>query len=76
MDIKEKLQQFIDYQSEYVERDGHTTFSTCSHPNSDRIIWRFRGDIEGALRKRGYKVTSSVNHGVTDYVITKEIHLQ
>ena len=48
------------------------TASTCDHSKWDRKLHRHFPLIAEELRKLGYYVTSSVNHGVTDFVIIKQ----
>ena len=75
MTIQEKLQNFVNNEAKYVERDGTTKFSTCDHRNWDQDIYNHLGAITTALRERGYDVSIKVNWGVTDVTITKKIEL-
>jgi hypothetical protein len=73
--IQEKLQKIVDSEAEYAERTGSSQLSTCDHSNWDRDVWNHRHEIISALRSRGFSVTESVRHGVTDIVITKKMNL-
>ena len=44
--------------------------STCDYRGWDREFYRNFNDIASELRTRGFKVNSSVNHDVTDWIIT------
>ena len=44
------------------------TLATCDYPNWDRKLHRHMNDIVTELRANGLNVSSSVNHGVTDWV--------
>ena len=75
--IQEYLQGLVDRIAERVEKEGHSTISVCSasHYGWDKDEWNYRGDIMDALINRGYNVSSSVNHEVTDILIKKKIIL-
>ena len=64
--IEEQAQKIIDGM---VKRRVTTdTLATCDYPNWDRQLHRVMPQIANKLRERGLTVTSSVNHGVTDWV--------
>jgi metal-dependent amidase/aminoacylase/carboxypeptidase family protein len=65
---KNEAQKIIDLmvECEYTELSK----STCDHYNWDREYHRQFPKIAQELRKQGFTVTSSVNFGVTDWVIT------
>lgn len=66
--VKEKADEIV---AEMVRRSVITdTLATCDYPNWDRELHRNMGDIAAELRARGISVSSSVNHGVTDWVFT------
>ena len=73
--LKQKLEDFINTQARYADKDGSTSFATCSHSNWDRDIWNHKDEIIGAIRKRGYKVSSSTSFGVLDVVVRKDLDL-
>lgn len=75
MTLQEKLQNFVNKHSDYVEKDGSSEFSVCEHYNWDKDLWLHRQSIIDALRKRGYSVSVYVRWGVTDIEITKPIQL-
>lgn len=47
-----------------------TKESTCDYIGWDREKHRLMPQVADRLRKNGFSVTSSVNHGVTDWIIT------
>lgn len=75
--LKEKLQSFIDEQCKYADKNGSTSFATCGSSSYgwDKDIWNHIAEIRSAIEKRGYTTSSSVNHGVTDIRITKNLDL-
>lgn len=75
MTLQEKIQNFVDNEAKYVEKDGSTKFSTCDHRGWDQDIYNQLGAITTALRERGYNVNTRVNWGVTDVTITKKLEL-
>ena len=75
MTIEEKISRFVNTEISYADRDGSSKFSTCNHSNWDKDIWAHRQTIVDALQSKGYTVTSSVNWGVTDYIVTKKLEL-
>lgn len=44
--------------------------STCDYENWDRDLHYYMPAIAEELRSRGFNVSSSVNYGVTDWIIT------
>lgn len=44
--------------------------STCDYSNWDRDLHFAMPDIADSLKIMGYNVSSSVNYGVTDWIIT------
>lgn len=64
--INEQAQKIVDGM---VKRKVVTdTLATCDYPNWDRQLHRTMPQIASKLREMGLSVTSSVNHGVTDWV--------
>lgn len=76
-EIENKLKKYVEELADYADKNGRTGFSTCSasYYGWDRDIWAHRHSIIEALRKRGFQVSSSVNHGVTDVEIVKPLNL-
>jgi len=58
---------------ESMEKDGDIVrkVPTCDHSNWDREYHHMFPQIAQKIREKGYNVTSKVNWGVTDWVITK-----
>jgi len=75
MSLTQKLQDKIDYECKYADRDGSTRFSVCDHYSWDRDFWMHRNTIIDAIRNRGYSVSISSKWGVTDIDVTKIINL-
>jgi hypothetical protein len=75
MTLQEKLQNRINIECEYADKNGSTRLSVCDHYNWDRDLWSHRHDIIDAIRKRGYSVSVSVRWGVTDIEISSKINL-
>lgn len=74
--LQEKLQSFIDCKTDFAEKSGKVTFSTCGPgSNFDQDIWSHRNEIFQAIKERGFNVETSVNWGVTDVIITKKMNL-
>lgn len=71
--LEEKLTNVINDNCERAERNGSTKLSTCDA--WDRDIWNHHNEIISAIRNRGYNVSTSVNWGVLDIVITKKLNL-
>jgi len=69
-DLGKKINDFINLQVNYVEKEGKTKFSTCNHSNWDNDIWAYKDIIIKKLKDRGYSVTQSVSYGVTDVIVT------
>lgn len=66
--VQEKADAITGYMTK--NRQLTTTESTCDYPNWDREYHRMFPRIAEELRKRGFSVSSKVNHGVTDWSIT------
>lgn len=73
--IEDYLKRVVESESKYVEREGCTKFSTCSHSNWDRDIYNHRHNIIDAFKKKGYSVSHERSFGVEDYYITKNFTL-
>lgn len=70
----EYVQQHADkIAAECDKYGGHTKESTCDHYNWDRKLHQFMPQIATKLRTMGYIVTSTVNWGVTDWSIVKDV---
>ena len=74
-ELKEKLKQNIKYHVERVAKTGSSSFSTCDYSGWDKDIWNHRHSIIDKLVSTGYRVESSVNHGVLDVAITANLEL-
>jgi hypothetical protein len=66
--VKTKADEIIESMTKRKELT--TTIATCDYSNWDREYHRMFPQIATELRKRGFSVSSTVNHGVTDWVIT------
>ena len=75
MDLIEKLQKVVQQECDYAEKNGASRLSTCGNHNWDQDIWNHREDIIDGIKRRGYRVSSSVNWGVLDIVTTKVLTL-
>ena len=73
--LKEKLKTNIKYHIDRIAEKGSSSFSTCDHYSWDKDIWNYRHSIIDKLTDQGYRVESSVNHGVLDVIITANIEL-
>jgi hypothetical protein len=73
--LEEKLQDCVNSQCEYAEKNGSTKLSVCSERNWDSDKWNYRQDIMDAIRGRGYNVSQQTNWGVLDITTTKKITL-
>ena len=73
--ITEKLQNIINDYCDSANKYGSAKLSTCNYSGWDRDIWNHHSAIITAIQKRGYRVTVSVNWGVTDILIVKNISL-
>ena len=73
MDVTTKLQNEVSSIAERVEKGNRATWSIANTWDAD--FWAHRHTMMNTLRERGYNVSSSVNWGVVDYVITKEVKL-
>jgi hypothetical protein len=71
--IRTELLELVKSISISVERNGSAKISTCDAPNWDMNTWNYREEIKEALRNKGYRISETVNHGVTDIVITKTL---
>ena len=74
-ELKNKLQNVVDNECKYADRNGSTNLSTCSDSSWDNDIWAHKDAIITAIRKRGYGVSCATNYGVLDITITKQITL-
>ena len=72
-DLKKKLQNVVDTECEYADKEGSSRLSTCSHRHWDKNVWNHRSQIIQAIKDRGYIVSQSTNHGVLDIVTTQDI---
>lgn len=72
-EVKTKLTDEIDNICGRADKNGRATWSIADTWDGD--FWAHRHAMVNAIRERGYKVESSVNWGVVDYVISKEIKL-
>lgn len=75
MTLQDKLQNAINTECSYADKNGSSRLSVCDHYNWDRDLWAHRESIIDAIRKRGYSVSVSVKWGVTDINITKQFQL-
>jgi hypothetical protein len=66
--INQCVQDIIGYMTKHKELT--TKESTCDYRGWDRDKHRLFPQVASKLRTMGYSVTSSINHGVTDWVIT------
>jgi hypothetical protein len=73
--LKEKLKTNIKYHIDRIAETGSSSFSTCDYSGWDKDIWNHRHSIIDKLVSTGYRVESSVNHGVLDVVITANLEL-
>jgi hypothetical protein len=76
MNVQEKIQNKVDKLAEEVEKDGSAHFEVCSKAPSygwDKDYWDHKETIMGAMKKRGYKVSSKTNWEVLDIDIVKPI---
>jgi len=69
--MTQKIQDKINFELEYADKNGSTTFSVCDHYNWDRDFWDNRHVMINEMRSRGYNVSVSVKWGVTDILISK-----
>ena len=74
-ELKEKLKLNIQHHVDRVTKTGSSTFSTCDYRGWDKDIWNHRHSIIDKLVSTGYRVESSVNHGVLDVAITANLEL-
>jgi hypothetical protein len=78
-ELREKKQSYVKEQAdkivlEMIRRKVTTdTLATCDYSNWDRELHRNMPDIATELRSKGLSVSSSVNHGVTDWVFTLNV---
>ena len=72
MTLQDKLQNTINTECNYADKNGSSRLSVCDHSSWDRDLWAHRESIIDAIRKRGYSVSVSVKWGVTDINITKQ----
>jgi len=73
MEVTTKLQNEVNSIAERVDKGSRATWSIANTWDAD--YWAHRHTMMNTLRERGYKVESSVNWGVVDYVITKTLKL-
>lgn len=66
--IKEQAEKIISDMGDNLS----WSVSTCDYSNWDRELHRYFPCIAKYLREKGFRVTSSVNWGVTDWVIVRE----
>ena len=78
MNIEEKLQKLVNEESARVEEKGRSHIETCdaSYYGWDSDVWDHRHSIMQAFIKRGYHVSSQINHGVLDIVIVKHVKIE
>jgi hypothetical protein len=75
-ELRDKKNAYVKAEADKIvaemQRRGVTsdTLATCDYPNWDRELHRAMPDIATELRSRGLRVSSSVNHGVTDWVFS------
>ena len=74
-ELKEKLKENIQHHVDRVAKTGSSSFSTCDYRGWDKDIWNHRHSIIDKLVSTGYRVESSVNHGVLDVAITPNLEL-
>ena len=74
-ELKEKLKENIQHHVDRVAKKGSSSFSTCDYRGWDKDIWNHRHSIIDKLVRAGYRVESSVNHGVLDVAITANLEL-
>ena len=74
-ELKEKLKENIQHHVDRVAKTGSSSFSTCDYRGWDKDIWNHRHSIIDKLVRAGYRVESSVNHGVLDIDITANLKL-
>jgi hypothetical protein len=75
MTLQEKIQDAINVECTYADKNGSSRLSVCDHYNWDRDLWAYRYDIVDAIRNRGYSVSMSVRWGVTDIEVSKQLQL-
>lgn len=69
-------ERYVKEQADKIVRDMTSrnrvewTVSTCDYSNWDKKLHRMFPAIAEELRSRGLNVSSSVNWGVTDWIIT------
>ena len=73
--LENKISTIIGEQCEYAKMNGSSKLSTCNHSNWDRDTWNFKDQIIKSIRDKGFNVSVSVNHGVTDIVTTKKLNV-
>ena len=73
--LQKKLQDKVNEECAYADKNGSSRFSTCDHSNWDQDIWRHHSAIIEAIRCRGYSVSVTYKWGVTDITTTKKITL-
>jgi hypothetical protein len=77
--LREQKKAYIKEQADKIilgmERRKVTTdtLATCDYSNWDKELHRNMNDISTELCARGFSVSSRVNHGVTDWVISINI---
>ena len=74
-ELKQKLKENIQHHVDRVAKTGSSSFSTCDYRGWDKDIWNHRHSIIDKLVSTGYRVESSVNHGVLDVAITPNLEL-
>ena len=75
MELQTKLQNFINETVKYVEKNGSAVYTCRNHSGWDIDIYNNRNEINDALIRRGYEVTSKIKLGSSDIIITR-INLQ
>ena len=74
--LREKKDKYAQEQAEKIvqkmidREEISSTLATCDYPRWDRDLHRAMPSIVQKLREMGVSTTSSVNHGVTDWVFT------
>mgnify|MGYP003995245327 CR=1 FL=1 len=74
--VQDKIQEIVNKLCKEVENKGRARLETCDHPNWDRDVWDYHQDIYRNLLTKGYNVSLSVEHKVTDIVVLPKITLR
>lgn len=73
MNIKKKIENIIESEIKYAEKNGSSNLSTCNYSGWDKDVWNYKDQIIKSIRDKGFLVSVNVKFGVTD--ITTKLNL-